>query len=192
MVFGLFGVGGWLNVDDAQNYLAYGQVYGTAVKTLIAHFKKPTEKLLEEADASGHPDVSLLPAHALGILPLVYNFRHYVELKLKGLILMKGGKIKNTHNLSELLNKLIEVSGTTRISDETKSVIDRLQKSDNGPADAYRYPYDRDGKRHFKENSEFLQTVNNFEKFESDVSTVMRDLENVEGDFDAERNAEFD
>ncbi|MDE1818714.1 MAG: hypothetical protein KGI19_08945 [Thaumarchaeota archaeon] len=40
MGFRLFGVGGWLNVDDTQNYLAYGGVYGATVKTLIEHFKK--------------------------------------------------------------------------------------------------------------------------------------------------------
>src|SRR2546428_9430416 len=100
-----FGVGEWLDVEDAQNYLSYGEVYKIAVKTLIEHFNKPTDKLLEEADKSGDIETSILPEHALGILPLAYNFRHYIELKLKGLILMKGGKIDNTHDISTLLKK---------------------------------------------------------------------------------------
>lgn len=181
-----FGVGGWLDVENAQNYLAYGQVYGMTVKTMIEHFEKPTEKLLTEADASGRADVSLLPSHALGILPLVYNFRHFVELKLKGLILMKGEGVENTHDIYRLLQKLKEVSGTTRISPKTDEVIKKLQESDNR-SDAYRYPYDVRGERHFRENNEFLKSVNNFEEFKSDVLTVMSDLENVEGDFDAEK-----
>ena len=180
-----FGVGEWLNAEEAQNYLVYGQVYGMAVKTMIEHFEKPAEKLLTEADASGRADVSLLPSHALGILPIVFNFRHYVELKLKGLILMKGEKVENTHDIYRLLKKLKEISETRQISNETEAIIKKLQESDNR-SDAYRYPCDVGGEKHFQESNEFLKSVNNFEKFKNDVSIVMSDLSNIEGYFDAQ------
>jgi HEPN domain-containing protein len=177
----------WFEPEVAQNYLLYGEVYKDAVNVLIEHFDKNSNELMQHAERFDDPAAALLPEHAFGILPLVYNFRHYIELKLKGLILMKCGRIRNTHNIDELLQKLKEVS-SPRVTPKTEEIIKKLQEADNRAADAFRYPYDSEQQRHFKENREFLDIVNDFVKFKEAVSTVMNDLTNVEGDFDVERD----
>ena len=178
----------WLDSEEAQNYLLYGEVYKNAVNTLIEHFDKNSDELLEHAERFDDPESALLPRHAFGILPLVYNFRHYVELKLKGLILMKGCGVRTTHDIYALLQKLKEISHSPRISKETDAIINKMQSCDNRSADAFRYPYDSEQKQHFKDNKDFLEIVNKFWKFKEAVSIVMRDLINVEGDFDHERD----
>src|SRR6185437_7618494 len=112
-----FGIGGWLNTEKAQNYLAYGQVYKGIVKMSLKHFKKKPEDLLKEAEEYDDSEISLLPYHDLGMLPIAFNFRHYIEVKLKGLILLKKPDLTlNTHNIDELVTQLIEISKTKRIS----------------------------------------------------------------------------
>ena len=154
----------WFESETAQNYLVYGEVYKDAVKTLIDHFDKNPKELLEHAEKFDDPGSGLLPTHAFGILPLVYNFRHYVELKLKGLILMKDEEIANTHDIFSLLQQLKQISDTKRISKPTEYVIDKLQKCDNRSADAFRYPYDSQRKMHFAQDRDFLDLVNDFDK----------------------------
>jgi len=178
----------WLNPEEYQNYLVYGEVYKIAVNTLVEHFDKNKDELFEHAKRFDDPESALLPGHAFGILSLVYNFRHYIELKLKGLILMKGGKIGMTHDIASLLQQLQQISNSHRISKDTAYIIDKMQKCDNRSADAFRYPYDSERKTHFKDDKDFLNVVNDFEKFKKIVSIVMSDLINLEGDFDYERD----
>ena len=41
-----FATGIYLNPDKALNYLAYGEVYKSALKSLIAHFEKTDESII--------------------------------------------------------------------------------------------------------------------------------------------------
>lgn len=176
----------WFNANDSQNYLLYGEVYKMTVNTLIEHFGKSSDELMKKMDETGDPEPAALPGHAFGIIPLIYNFRHYIELKLKGLILMKNGEMEKTHDISNLLKKLQSIAPSERISKETEEIIIAIQKLDTRQADAFRYPYDKNDKLHFQMYREFLKNINSFDKFKMIVSTVIGDLTNVEGDFEAE------
>ena len=195
-----YGVGSYLDIEDSSNFLAYGEVYKDTVKALLEHFSKepPSEPLfdLEDLDDGTYDaktgmdvDAQMLPIHALGILPIIFLFRHYIELKLKGFILFKGGRIKaKSHDISELLKQLKTVSKTERISPETEEFIDELQKWDKN-SDGFRYPIDTKGRPFFQgESTRFLEKINTLSSIRNLIFTVIRDLVNVEGDFDYERD----
>lgn len=63
------------NSNISYSYLAYGEVYKDAVNSLSEQFDKDNVH------------------HDYGILPLLFIFRHYIELKLTGLILYISGTL---------------------------------------------------------------------------------------------------
>lgn len=70
-----------------------------------------------------------------------------------------------THDICDSLQKLKLVTNTNRISKHVEHIIDKIQEWNNHFADAFYYPYDTLQKMHFSKNSDFLDLVNNFEKF---------------------------
>ena len=140
-------------------------------------------------------DPAVLRSHDYGIIPAMYLFRHYVELQLKGFILHldKDGyeKIRNKHNLQALLN-LIEEKKTKalRISLESKTFIEYLDTVDQS-SQALRYPYDNKGNSIWTNKSDKeLKCVNTMRHVTQMMDTVFTDLENQEGNLDAEDERE--
>jgi hypothetical protein len=87
-----------------------------------------------------------------------------------------------------LLTKLIGVSRTTRVSKDSKDFILDIQKWDES-SDGFRYPCDKKGRPFFQGKSEsFLERINTLSNLKNIILSVIHDLENIEGDFDAEKD----
>jgi len=181
-----FATGIYLNPDKAHNYLAYGEVYKSALKSLMVNFEKTDEDVQKEITNNVDPDILLLPKHDYGIAPLSFLFRHYIEIKLKGLILYKGSSFEITHNINILLDQLQSLIYSERLSDETCLIIEEFQKLDKN-SDGFRYPYTTKDEPSLQDKNNFLKYFNSLSTFKEMVTFVMDDLTNLEGDIDAER-----
>lgn len=181
-----FATGIYLNSDKALNYLAYGEVYKSALKSLMVNFERTDEEVQKEITNNVDPDILLLPEHDYGIAPLSFLFRHYIEIKLKGLILYKGVDFELTHDINKLLDDLKNLVDSERLSDETCLVIEEFQKLDEN-SDGFRYPYTTRGKPSLQNNNDVLKYFNSLSTFKEMVEFVMDDLTNLEGDIDAEK-----
>ena len=182
-----FATGIYLNPDKAKNYLAYGDVYKLALKSLIIHFEKTDKELQEIINHDIDPAILLLPEHDYGIAPLSFLFRHYIEIKLKGLILGYYSCFKPTHNIKTLLDKLKPLVGPERFSDETCLIINEFQKLDKN-SDGFRYPYTVKDTPSLQDKNDFLQYFNSLSTFKDMVTFVVDDLTELECDVDYEYN----
>ena len=140
-------------------------------------------------------DPAFLRGYDYGIVPAMYLFRHCVELQLKGFILHldknEYKRIQNNHDLQALLN-IIEEKKTKalRISTKSKTIIAHLGTVDPS-SQSFRYPSDNKGKNVLENKSdEELKYVNTMGCVEQMINIVLDDLENQEGNLDAEDERE--
>lgn len=180
-----FATGIYLNPDKSLNYLAYGEVYKSALKSLIVHFEKTDEEIQKEIIKNVDSDILLLSKHDYGIAPLSFLFRHYIEIKLKGLILSKGGSPKLTHDIDKLLNQLKDMINLQQLSDETCLIVEEFQKLDKS-SDGFRYPYTTKDAPSLQDKHDFLKYFNSLSTFKEMVDFVMGDLTAIECGVDAE------
>ncbi len=181
-----FATGIYLSPDKALNYLAYGEVYKSALKSLMINFEKTDEEIQKEIIRDVCPDVLLLSEHDYGIAPLSFLFRHYIEIKLKGLILHKGGHFGLTHDIDKLLSNLKNLVESERLSDETCLIIEEFQNLDKN-SDGFRYPYTTKDTPSLQDKNDFLKYFNSLSTFKEMVEFVMNDLTELEGDMDYEK-----
>jgi len=168
--------------SDGEDWLAYASVYMSTVKMLLESFKE--EMSSNEISLDRDPEIMILPYHVLGILPILFLFRQYVELELKGLLKINNKPIdmKSHHIYQPLLDVERIAVFSSRISDTTKNFVKELEDLDE-KSQAFRYPTDTDGNRFFKSIGilEYINTLSNLEKL---ILQVMNDFVNLEGDFD--------
>lgn len=90
------------------------------------------------------------------VYPIVFNYRHFIELSLKYQLATHGPSVDmspnwNTHDLAKLWEAFGEMVDRYRIPDPddadavVQSVVAEFAKIDPG-SDAYRYPVDQKGK----------------------------------------------
>ena len=140
-------------------YLLYAQIYKNSVEILLDNLlsQKGYEfQILKER---------LNDAHGMDheTLPLLFNFRHYVELQLTGLILYGSiispelydgldefiDKARSDHNLTKLFNKFRQFKIRSGSWDKDLiSFILTLDKFDL-KSDRFRYPENRDAVQYF-------------------------------------------
>ena len=137
--------------------LDYGEVYMNSVNVLLDNLKNEI--------------------HTMSPLPLLFLLRHYVELKLKGLILFKSptSKIIGQHDLVALLKKLKSLDKNVRVTPEAEKWIYLLEQMDK-KSQGFRYPFDRKGVK-FSDRKILLGEVRNM------VEEIFHSLVNVEGDY---------
>jgi hypothetical protein len=143
-------------------YLTYGDVYKDAV-----------DHLIKGQEEDGGP-------HAYGVLPILYVFHHYVELKLKGLILYKcllsgvnnkdesEGMKKDRHNLNLLWDRLKKLYQDMPIQEDAEKFILDFGKLDHDAA-YFRYPESKKGKR-------FIRYPKGTENYDRNSRTISKDL----------------
>lgn len=174
-----------------DNYLLYANVYKTAVKDLLYNLQ----------NHSGHN-------HDYQNIPLLYLFRHYIELQLTGLILYGSiisdnlsenidefiEKARKTHNLMMLLNKLKEVEIPNKYWNKTVTTfITNLDKLDK-KSDRFRYPENSNGQIFYgpddpiyKTNPMFFVDLNKLDVLAADIDNVIQFLEGMETYFDIQK-----
>ncbi|MCH7647095.1 MAG: hypothetical protein IIA83_00600 [Thaumarchaeota archaeon] len=178
---------------EGNEFLAYAKNYERAAKILLREISEYTDIWKIQFDDPKMDDISL-KSDEYGLFPILYAVRHYLELQFKGLILANHGefnKIK-THNLQKLLHLLEETIGKDRISKEVKQYVQKLHDYDFS-SEALRYPYDNNGTKIELGSPE--KNISNayadrsilVKILQADFSKVSRELENLEGNLDAER-----
>ena len=159
--------------DHAEPWLQDAHVYLDAVNALL--------KWLQETRPFHHD---------YQILPVLFLFRHYIELQLKGLILHAGGAIPSKeHDLLKLL-KILEPFDQECLH-TTPGIIRQLSSLDRKSV-VFRYPIDTKGIRHFgsSKNPPLYHKLTKLSSLIGIIQTVSRELENLEGYYDALREYE--
>lgn len=114
------------------------------------------------------------------VFPIVFNYRHFIELNLKYLIAMYGPSVRieanwNTHDIAQLWRTFEEVVAEYGMSDKeadkaVKQIIADFAKIDP-QSFSYRYPVDRDG------------NIIELGQEQIDLSTLADVMEGVDGYF---------
>ena len=179
----------WFPETGVQHnqFYEYAEVYKESLITLVNEITRKHDLFGKDKDRDNHP--ATLSNHDYGIIPAVFLFRHYIELQLKGMVLQRGGSMDDfnrIHGLDELLRLLERRVKLPRISQNTKQFITDLAELDSN-SQGFRYPYTRGGVRFFAELlEEEIAQVNVMTEFLDRATAIICDLENQEGDFDAE------
>lgn len=142
--------------------------------------------------------------HDYEILPLLFLFRHYLELQLTGLILYGSvispklrkdlndfmEKARKTHSLVMLYEKLKEVEVDKKYwTKELNRLITNFDKLDNR-SDRFRYPERNNGNefysndKNFEHNLQFFQELTTLSTLKEHIDYAVTSLENLEGYFD--------
>jgi len=179
---------------DSNEFLAYAKNYGRAAKILLREISEDTDIWKIQWDDPKMDDISL-KSDEYGLFPILYTVRHYLELQLKGLYLSEGGrfkKIKTNHSLQSLFDLLCALIGSDRISNITKTYIQKLHRYDSS-SEALRYPYDNQGTK-IELGSPEENISNAYDDrpilvkiLHANFSKVYRELENLEGNLEQER-----
>ena len=189
--------------EYGDDYLQYAEMYKNVVEILLdnACSRKGYDfKSLDNRLNTSH-------GHDYEILPILFNFRHYLELQLTGLILygsiispnlkedldafMIGAR--ESHSLMKLYNKLKTVEIPKKYW--TKEITKLIQDFDklDPRSDRFRYPenrmgikfYEGDDKKYKKEyNKEFLKKITILTSSIYYMITAIDHFENLEAYFD--------
>ncbi len=179
---------------DSNDFLAYAKNYERAAKILLREVSEYTDIWKIQHDDPKMDDISL-KSDEYGLFPILYAVRHYLELQIKGLYLSEGGKfkkIKTNHSLQSLLDLLCTLIGSDRISNITKTYVQKLNRYYSS-SEALRYPYDNEGPKielgspeenisnAYDDRSLLVKTLH------ANFSKVSRELENLEGELEHEK-----
>lgn len=160
--------------QPGNDYLLYAHMYKNNVEILLDNLLSHNGykfKVLESRLNSAH-------GHDYETLPLLFNFRHYIELQLTGLILQGSvispnlakdldefiGQARSTHSLTTLLNKLRAIEIQKNYWD--KKLIKFILQFDkfDPKSDRFRYPENRQGSNFFTQDDAKYEQYNDFYK----------------------------
>lgn len=133
------------NSIDAAEFLAYAYSYEMVAKIILSDASLDLDTYSIEADDPWQQLIEL-KFHQYGLFSIFFLVRHYLELKLKGLILSNGGKFLTikTHSLKVLIENLGKLIGSDRIPPMVVEYIHSLDRFD-ATSEGLRYPYDNRG-----------------------------------------------
>lgn len=175
--------------DKGEGYLLDAHVYKDSVMVLLEHLK--------------NTDIY----HDYQIKPLLFLFRHFIELKLKGLILYSSnafpnsienieefmGEARTTHNLMKLLNKLKDIKiPRIKLPKDFTIFITHLDRLDNDSV-RFRYPENSIGSEFYVtdpiyiQNKKFFDEIMQLKNIAKHIETVTEILENLETCLDYEK-----
>lgn len=186
--------------DRGNDYLQYAEMYKNVVETLLDNSYSTNGygfKNLPEGLNTSH-------GHDFEILPLLFNFRHYIELQLTGLILYGSNFSPNlNNNLEKFLVKSRKTHSLMKLYDKLKTVeieenyfpraltrlITNLEKLDHG-SDRFRYPEDSSGFKFYETdevyntNKRFYEELTKLSSLRDHITNAVASLENLEAYFE--------
>lgn len=165
-------------------YLQYAEVYKDAAELLLK-------------------DLQELGGHSYKPLPLLYLFRHYIELQLTGLIAygayfsrglrrdleMFLEEKRRSHNLMKLFNKLQTYEQSLDFPKEFSTFLANLDNFDKA-SDRFRYPENKHGEEYFSkkfDNDQFINIINRATELTKYIGVVINHLESIEAYFEVTR-----
>jgi len=191
--------------ERGLDYLIYAEMYKNNVEILLDNLLTENGyefRVLEERLNTAH-------GHDYEILPLLFNFRHFLELQLTGLILF-GSIIspklerdldsfmessRKSHSLTSLINKLrlVEIP-KSYFDDKIINFIHSFDKFDI-KSDRFRYPENRKGVSYFSDNDkkyiEYIEFYNKLMQESYLAEIIPRTIfifKNLESYFDIQMN----
>ncbi len=125
----------WIT-KDWQKFYDLAESYKKSIKLLLYNEANFQEGIYSERD----------------ILPILFLFRHYLELILKSLILQKQTTIPMHHKIKDLLSETRKLNSSFQFSKESSNFIDWIISQDE---DGYkfRYPVDTKMNENFVSNN---------------------------------------
>ena len=154
--------------ERGMDYLLYAEMYKNNVEILLDNLLAENGyefKVLEECLNTAH-------GHDSETLPLLFNFRHFLELQLTGLILFGSiispkldrdldsfiEKSRTSHSLDRLITKLRQVEIPKSYLDEEIIKFIRVFDKFDGKSDRFRYPENSKGVSFFtKDDTKFME-----------------------------------
>ena len=112
---------------DWQKFYDLAESYKKSIKQLLYNEANFQEGIYSERD----------------ILPILFLFRHYLELTLKALILQKQATIPMHHKIKDLLSEINKVNPSFKFTSESLGFIDWIISQDE---DGYKFRYPVDTK----------------------------------------------
>ena len=169
-------------------YLKYAESYKRTVMILM--------EVLEKSSSYFHFDVT----------PLLFNFRHYLELQMTGLILYRLDlnkatqlefirfmkKSRETHSLSFYVNNLENYDPNANIPKEIKKAIIDMNQIDK-KGDSFRYPESSKGLKHYRKsiNPNFYNKLANFNSLKSIIINCIKLFEEIKEGYEIEKYAKY-
>lgn len=186
--------------DRGNDYLQYAEMYKNVVEILLDNTCS-----IYGYEFKNLPDgLNTSHGHDYEILPLLFNFRHYIELQLTGLILYGSNfspnlnnnlenflvESRSNHSLMKLYDKLKTVEIDKIYFPQTLTrLITNLDKLDHG-SDRFRYPEDSFGFKFYEtdevynSNKRFYENLTKLSSFVDYVTNAISSLENLKGYFE--------
>ncbi len=175
-----------LGSEKDVEYLKYAEAYKRTVMVLLEVLEK----------SLGYDDFDAIP--------LLFNFRHYLELQMTGLIkrrldLNKATQIEfirfneksvNTHSLTFYLENLVRYDSSIVVPQEIKKVIIELNRIDK-KGDSFRYPESNKGFKHYRRsiNADFYRKIARFSTMKEIMIKCIEFFEGIEEKYEMEEDA---
>ena len=128
----------WIR-EDWQKYYDLADSYKKHINSLLAK-EALDEGIYSERD----------------ILPILFLFRHYVELVFKSLILQKNGGFPKNHDIILLMEEMQKLHPNFSLSEQYKKSVEFIQQLDP-KGDAFKYPFSKSNEEFFVCNNETLE-----------------------------------
>jgi hypothetical protein len=163
----------------SDGFLQYGEVFKDCIEAII-------EKYAENR-----------PFHDYALAPIIFLLRQYIELQLKGIIIMCKGSLPQPdkhHNIETLYNDALaavdEKCGKENVGKanaDAEKFIKDLGKFDS-KGEAFRYPETKGGEEYCKKISQadgwLYERLTAFDEFADIAKKVIGDLEGIEAYLD--------
>ena len=162
------------------DYLAYAEVYQDAIEILLKNIEN-------------------MVGHSYQPLPLLYLLRHYMEIRMTGLIIYSkpfslGYKdiekfLKNkrkSHDLLKLFQKLKECEHYLKFPKKFEYFLKNLDSFDK-KSDRFRFPEDSKGKSYFRKdapNKKFFVILNDPASLKRYITVVIENLGGLKNHFE--------
>jgi|GEM_PF-5574500 len=168
------------NFSKADVYLAYGDVYKDAIEILMDKFSKDP------------------PLHDYSLIPVLALLRHYIEIKLKGIIMYCKNPVEQKpipgHNILDLYKKAHDAVdkkySIPQPHPQVVEFIEQLGKFDP-EGQVFRYHESKDGKDFYENIDPILRRrIISLSEIRKTVDQVLGDLEGLEGYLDYQKDQE--
>lgn len=152
----------------ADHYLDYADSFRVACRTLLD---------LECQEVSWYSERDILPILSL--------FRQYVELQLKGFLLLLEDNqnfFEYKHDLEKLLTAIKELNRNFNLSTDSENFIKFINILDK-TGESFRYPEDLRGNMFFENLEDYYEEIGTLSRLYPKITKAIHELETMENVF---------
>lgn len=152
----------WIT-ENWQKFYDLAESYKKSIRALLYNESNFQEGIYSERD----------------IFPILFLFRHYLELILKSIILEDKKEIKFVHSIKELLDEMNKPTDKKIFSEESLNFINWIIKSDDDGF-WFRYPTDKKMNEKFVVNNENLAIGIRLSYVSINISQIFSEIEKLQ------------